>query len=70
MVYPGSREVILQLLGDQVIMEDHGLPWLHEDILQLLLDQVTLEGAGLSWLQGGYTHFVKGPSCSSEDKTV
>ena len=27
-VYPGSREDILQLLVDQVIMEGHGLPWL------------------------------------------
>jgi hypothetical protein len=28
MVYPGSREDILQLLVDQVIMEGHVLPWL------------------------------------------
>ncbi len=28
MVYPASREDILQLLVDQVIMEGHGLPWL------------------------------------------
>jgi hypothetical protein len=27
-VYPGSREDILQLLVDQVIIEGHGLPWL------------------------------------------
>ncbi len=28
MVYPGSKEDILQLIVDQVIMEGHGLPWL------------------------------------------
>jgi hypothetical protein len=28
MVYPGSKEDILQLLVDQVILEGNGLPWL------------------------------------------
>ncbi len=59
-VYPGSREDILQLLVDQVIMEGQGLPGSKEDILQLLMDQVIMEGHGLPWLQGGYSSAVSG----------
>jgi hypothetical protein len=34
MVYPDSKENILQLLVDQVIMEGHGLPWLQGGYIQ------------------------------------
>ncbi len=42
MVYPGSREDILQLLVEQVIMDGMVYPGSREDILPLLVDQVIM----------------------------